>query len=548
MNPATGAGLPDNPNAASLRRQRSADRRVRIAQSVQLRRAPRDRRGLDRRRGLEHVGGDRAPPGPDRDGDELRLAVLRGLRPAERLRLGEPLDLREPLRRRHRRGPSAAVRLEPRRPGRARRRAARPAARRRPASRSRRPMAATRPSTAGRSSSPTTRATASGRCCRAQTACPTRRRIRTFAAGAANPCTSRSGPAATCSTPTSTAAPSARSASLRPTSRRRRSPRRRPRPATAPLTVQFDGSGSSDPDAGDTLTYAWDLDGDGQYDDSTAATPSLHLHEPGQLSPRACASPTTTPRRATAAVTITVGNTAPTATIISPAPGTTWQVGDLIQFAGGATDAQDGPLPASALSWSLILHHCPSNCHTHTLQSFDGVAGGSFTTPDHEYPSHLELRLTVTDSGGLTDTRTVRLDPRTVTLTLNSSPIGFALVINGSQADGARSRGPSSRDRRNTISAPSPQTKAKKTWQFGMVRRRRADPRRNRQRFDDLHRHLQTALSPAAAFENDVPDRRDQQRSRTQAPGARGERHARLDCAACRRSEHSRRLAQRAAR
>ena len=85
-------------------------------------------------------------------------------------------------------------------------------------------------------------------------------------------------------------------------------------------------------------------------------------------------------------------------------------------------DAQDGRLPASALSWALILHYCPSNRHTHPLQSFDAVASGSFTAPDHEYPSHLELRLTARDSVGLTDTESVRLDPRTGTLTLSSSP------------------------------------------------------------------------------------------------------------------------------
>jgi hypothetical protein len=39
------------------------------------------------------------------------------------------------------------------------------------------------------------------------------------------------------------------------------------------------------------------------------------------------------------------------------------------------------------------------------VQTFTGVASGSFGAPDHEYPSYLELELTATDSGGLTGSR-----------------------------------------------------------------------------------------------------------------------------------------------
>jgi PKD repeat protein len=230
------------------------------------------------------------------------------------------------------------------------------------------------------------------------------------------------------------------------------------------LTVQFDGSGSSDPDAGDALSYAWDLDGDGGYDDSTGVTPSYTYTTQGVYT----ASLRVTDSHgasSTAAVTINVGNTAPTATITSPAPGTTWKVGDQVSFSGSATDAQDGALPASALSWTLTLEHCPSNCHTHNLQSWPGVASGSFTAPDHEYPSYLQLKLTATDSGGLTGSTTLRLDPKTVNLTFTSDPNKAQITVGSFTGTTTFTRtviiGSS-----NTVSALTPQRIRGKTYVF----------------------------------------------------------------------------------
>jgi PKD repeat protein len=285
-------------------------------------------------------------------------------------------------------------------------------------------------------------------------------RIRTFAAGAANPVNLQIGPGGDLFFADFDGG-TIRQVSFTPANRPPTAvATATPDSGLAPLTVQFDGSGSSDPDAGDSLSYAWDLDGDRQYDDSTAVSPSHTYTSPGVYT----ASLRVTDSHgesSTDAVTISAGNSPPTATMNSPAPGTRWAVGDLIEFTGGATDAQDGPLPASALSWTLILHHCPSNCHAHTVQGFDGVAGGSFTTPDHEYPSHLELRLTARDSGGLTHTRSVQLDPRTVALTLNSSPAGFPLALNGTEAATPFTR-TVIQGSRNTISAPMPQA----PWEF----------------------------------------------------------------------------------
>src|SRR5438445_244618 len=123
-----------------------------------------------------------------------------------------------------------------------------------------------------------------------------------------------------------------------------------------------------------------------------------------------------------------VTNAPPVATTATPVAGTTWKVGDTVSFSGSATDPEDGTLPASALTWDIVLHHCapddPNSCHTHLIQSFPGVAQGSFAAPDHEYPSYLEVRLKARDSGGQTDVKSVRLDPQTTTFKFTTDPSG----------------------------------------------------------------------------------------------------------------------------
>ncbi|MDX6505131.1 MAG: hypothetical protein QOE29_2256, partial [Gaiellaceae bacterium] len=366
-----------------------------------------------------------------------------------------------------------------------------------------------------------------------------------------------------------------------------------PTSGTAPLTVSFDGSGSSDPD-GDTLSYAWDLDGDGAFDDATGLTPSYTYESAGtysaklQVTDSHGAASTSSPLTITVspagtsgtfgtttigtstdlasadykevsrytavagtvtkltgyisglgpntgsqlvravmyadsagnpgallgvsnAVTVAAGqpwgwvdfpfpsaipvsagtiwmgyiaganndltqlrydpatadlrynanaggfaggptspfgtavpaslhyslyatvttssNTPPVPAIASPSSSLTWKVGDSISFSGGATDAQDGTEPAARLSWSVVLHHCPSTCHTHTVQTFAGVASGSLQAPDHDYPSYLELVLTATDAAGASASTSVNLQPQTVDLTFASSPTGASLTV-----------------------------------------------------------------------------------------------------------------------
>ena len=231
-----------------------------------------------------------------------------------------------------------------------------------------------------------------------------------------------------------------------------------------PLTVDFDGSGSSDPDPGDQsgLTYEWDFTDDGQVD-ATGPTASFTYQTAGAYTARLTvtdmhgASDSTT-------VTVQVGVEA---TIDAPRSATTWAVGDQIDFSGHGSDYDGAILPSSALHWQLRLKHCsePDSCHSHVVQDWDGAAGGTFVAPDHECPSWLELALTATGSNGLTHTVVRELHPKTVDLTMASDPPGLVLSI-GAVTAAAPFTETVIRGSQNTISAPSPQTLNERPFTF----------------------------------------------------------------------------------
>jgi glucose/arabinose dehydrogenase len=240
-----------------------------------------------------------------------------------------------------------------------------------------------------------------------------------------------------------------------------------PTSGTAPLTVAFDGRGSTDPE-GRPLTYSWDLDGNGTFGDATGATATYTYTTSGSYTARLRVTDDQG-ATGTTSVLVTVGNTPPQAVIDTPASSLTWKVGDPISYSGHATDVQDGPLAAGALSWDVIMHHCSAtDCHTHFLQQEIPGASGSFAAPDHAYPCWIELRLTARDSGGLTSATSLRLDPRTVTLTFRTNPGGLRLVnlaVNSTEQTTPFSTtvvvGSA-----NSVSAPSPQTQNRSTYYY----------------------------------------------------------------------------------
>ncbi len=234
-----------------------------------------------------------------------------------------------------------------------------------------------------------------------------------------------------------------------------------PSSGTAPLSVNLDGGGSSDPDPGDLLSYEWDLDDDGQFDDSTAPTLTRVFNRTTtvrlRVSDRAGAT-------ATAQRLISVDNTAPHVTITQPGD-YHWSVDDLINFAATANDTEQGELGPDAFHWVLELLHCPSNCHSHPIEIYDGVASGSFVAPDHEYPSQLKLTVTATDSGGLTDSAALVLDPATAEVTLASNRPGLSVSF-GDETKPTPYSETVIRGSTNSLSAPESQTVDGHVWNF----------------------------------------------------------------------------------
>ncbi len=133
-------------------------------------------------------------------------------------------------------------------------------------------------------------------------------------------------------------------------------------------------------------------------------------------------------------ITIYPGDSPPRIVIEQPLETLTWGVGQEIDFYGKAwPEAGAGTqLPASHLVWRTTLAHCPGGpdaCHRHPLRTFAGVETGTLVAPDHDYPSYIDFELTATDSRGLQAKKTVRLQPRAVTLHLRSQPPGIALGV-----------------------------------------------------------------------------------------------------------------------
>ena len=206
---------------------------------------------------------------------------------------------------------------------------------------------------------------------------------------------------------------------------------------TAPLTVNFTGA-AFDPE-GQALTYTWTF-GDGTQ--ATGPSPSHQYTAKGTYD--AVLRVADSLRTSTSdPIRITVGEP-PSPSIATPADGSLFRAGDVIQVRGSATD--DGVLTNANLTWTFQFVH---DDHYHPILS--GVTGTacapagsscrslSIPLSGHDYSGDTGYRLTldVTDSDGISASTAVTIRPDKVNLTFNANvPGDVPFTIDGISRNG----------------------------------------------------------------------------------------------------------------
>jgi len=198
--------------------------------------------------------------------------------------------------------------------------------------------------------------------------------------------------------------------------------------ASASFTVAATGSAP--------LSYQWQRNqvDIGGANAATYTLPSAQLSDSGAKF-RAIVTNAISSATSNEATLTVVTNTAPTATITSPADGSFYRAGDTITYAGTGTDTQDGTEPASRFTWQIDFHHNDAPAHIHpALPATTGSTSGAYVIPNNGETSanvFYRIILTVTDSGGLSTTTFHDIYPRTATITVGGNPGGLTVTLDG---------------------------------------------------------------------------------------------------------------------
>jgi hypothetical protein len=122
----------------------------------------------------------------------------------------------------------------------------------------------------------------------------------------------------------------------------------------------------------------------------------------------------------------------PVGQILTPAQGTTYFGGMVVNYSGSGSDFEDGALPASAFTWQVDFHH---DTHIHPfIAATIGSKTGTFTIPNRgETSSNVFYRLIlkVKDLAGLTYTVSRDILPRKANMTFATHPTGLQITLDG---------------------------------------------------------------------------------------------------------------------
>ena len=188
-----------------------------------------------------------------------------------------------------------------------------------------------------------------------------------------------------------------------------------------PLTVHFSSAGSRDPD-GDPLSYQWTF-GDGTT--STEANPTKTYTDEGRLhgAPDGVGGRGAGPAQP---IVIQVG-VPPELTVSTPTEGQLYRAGDTITYNAFARDAAGFDLNDGDIKTEVRLHH---GTHFHPFVGPLTGRAGSFTIPttgEASADTSYEIKVTATDSNGLSTSKVVNIFPRKSQVSLATSPAGLGL-------------------------------------------------------------------------------------------------------------------------